>query len=93
MCAALGKGSMNFSFTLQVAGIDTHKRDYEEKLYEAGCDDALIAVVKNTLFLDFDREAASYEEALRTARRDVEKAGGRVVDAKPASVIVLSGAG
>jgi hypothetical protein len=75
------EASMNFSFTLQVAGIDTHKDNYEDVLYEAGCDDALIAVVRNTLFLDFDREAGSYDEAVRSARRDIEKAGGRVIEA------------
>jgi hypothetical protein len=72
---------MNFSFTLQVAGIDTHKPGYEEKIYEAGCDDALIAVVRDTVFLEFDREAVSYDEAVRTACRDIQKAGGRVVGA------------
>lgn len=72
---------MNYSFTLQVAGIDTHQPDYEEKIYAAGCDDALIAVVKDTVFLEFEREAASYDEAVRTACLDIQKAGGRVVGA------------
>lgn len=72
---------MNFSFTLQVAGIDTHKGNYEDTLYDAGCQDALVAVVNDTLYLDFDREAATYDDAVRSARRDVEKAGGKVVEA------------
>jgi len=72
---------MNFSFTLHVAGIDTHKENYEDALYDAGCDDALVAVINDTLYLDFDREGETYDDAVRTARRDVEKAGGKVIEA------------
>jgi hypothetical protein len=43
---------MNYGFTVQVAGIDT-KNDYEDRLYEAGCGDALAVVVDGTLYLDF----------------------------------------
>lgn len=71
---------MNFSFTLHVAGIDTHKENYEDALYEAGCDDALVAVINDTLYLDFDREASSFDEAVLSARRDIEKAGGKVIE-------------
>jgi hypothetical protein len=68
---------MNHAFTLQVSGIDTTGA-YEEYLYQAGCDDALVAVVGGKLYLDFDREAASFDAAVQSARRDVERAGGRV---------------
>ena len=48
---------MNHAFTLEVAGIDIARDNYEDALYEAGCRDALIAVVDGKMFLDFDREA------------------------------------
>jgi hypothetical protein len=67
----------HFSFTLQVTGIDPKK--YETVLHRAGCDDALIAVVNGDMFLDFDREAPSYEKAVAAAVLTVEKAGGKVV--------------
>jgi hypothetical protein len=73
----------NFSFTLQVSGIDTERDDYEDTFYGKNCDDALIRVVNQTLFLDFDREADSYESAVASAIRDVEQAGGKVVKADP----------
>jgi hypothetical protein len=63
-----------YSFTLQVAGISTEGDRYEDALFEAGCDDALAGVVGGTMFLDFDREAPSFEEAIASARRDVERA-------------------
>jgi hypothetical protein len=69
----------NFSFTLQVAGIDTESDDYEDAFYGKSCDDALVTVIGGTMFLDFDREAESYDSAVTSAIRDVEQAGGKVV--------------
>jgi hypothetical protein len=58
---------MNHAFTLEVSGIDTGRENYEDALYEAGCDDALIAVVNNTMFLDFHRDGLSFEDAVKSA--------------------------
>ena len=70
---------MNYAFTLEVSGIDTGRENYEDALYEAGCDDALIAVVNDTMFLDFHRDGLSFQDAVRSASHDVELAGGKVV--------------
>jgi hypothetical protein len=70
---------MNYAFTLEVSGIDTAQDNYEDALYEAGCDDALVAVVNGTLFLDFHRDALSFEDAVKSASRNVELAGGKVI--------------
>lgn len=67
-----------YSFTVQVSGIDTKGERYEDALYRAGCTDALVAVIDGKLFLDFDREAPSYERAVASAREAIEEAGGRV---------------
>jgi hypothetical protein len=77
---SLGKRSIaTYSFTLQVAGVDTARSGYEDAFYGANCDDALITAIDGTLFLDFDREAPSYGRAVESAIDDVEQAGGRVV--------------
>jgi hypothetical protein len=52
-------------------------------MFDAGCDDALIAVIDNTHYLDFDRDAPSFEAAVESAKRDVERAGGDVVRVTP----------
>ena len=75
---------MNHVFTLEVSGIDPTRDGYEDALFDAGCDDALIAVIDNTLYLDFDQDAPSFEAAVESAKRDVERAGGRVVRVTPA---------
>ncbi len=73
----------HFLFTLEVVGIDTSRSDYEDGLYESGCRDALVALVGGKLLLDFDRECASYDQAVSTAIEDVIKAGGQVVAVAP----------
>ena len=70
---------MNYVFTLEVSGIDTGRENYEDALYEAGCDDALIAVVDGRMCLDFHRDGMSFEDAVKSASHDVELAGGKVV--------------
>jgi hypothetical protein len=74
---------MNHAFTLEVSGIDTGRENYEDALYEAGCDDALIAVVNGTMFIDFDRDGLSFQDAVKPASHDVELTGGKVVRVVP----------
>ncbi len=69
----------HYSFTLRVSGTNTNGDRFEEALYKAGCADALVSVIDGRLILNFDREARSYEEAVASARRNVEEAGGRVI--------------
>jgi len=74
---------MSYGFTIQVAGLDATSHDYEDILYNAGCSDALVIVLDGTIFLDFQREDISFEKAVESASRNVEKAGGRVVKVSP----------
>jgi len=69
---------MSHLFAIQVSGIDL-KRDYEDILYGAGCDDALIAVIDDVVYLDFTREAPSFDQAVESAKRDVARTGGQIV--------------
>jgi hypothetical protein len=70
---------MLYSFTAYITGIATDAGDDEDALFEAGCTDALIAVVSGKMRLDFDREAPSYDAAVASALRNVQKAGGEIV--------------
>lgn len=77
--SALARPLDSFSFLVGVSGINVSEDlPYENALLEAGCDDALIIVVNGELRLDFDREAASYEDAVKSATADIERAGGKV---------------
>ena len=70
---------MNYAFTLEVSDIDTGRENYEDALYKAGCDDALIALVNGTLFLDFHRDGSSFESSVESASQNVELAEGKVI--------------
>jgi hypothetical protein len=74
---------MNHMFTLEVEGIDTTRGSYEDALYDAGCRDALIAVIDGKVFLDFDREGPSFQQAVISATDAVHAAGGKVMRVMP----------
>jgi predicted DNA-binding transcriptional regulator AlpA len=61
-------------FTLVLKNVDENTPNIEDSLYEAGCDDALINFRNGTVYLDFEREAPSLEEAVISAVSDVESA-------------------
>lgn len=63
-----------FRFTLVLKNVDENTPDLEDSLYEAGCDDALINFRNRAVYLDFDREAISLEEAVISAIKNVKSA-------------------
>ena len=67
-------------FTMIVEGPDLQDDRVIEALFEAGCDDALVGRADGTQYLDFGREADTFEDAVFTAIDDVESVAGiRVV--------------
>ena len=50
-----------------------------EQLRDKTQETASLAVIEGTMFLDFDRTASSYDEAIASATRNIEHAGGNVV--------------
>lgn len=61
-----------YQFTLVLANLDENAPKLEDSLFEAGCNDALINFRNGTVYLDFDRKAASLEEAVMSAIKNVE---------------------
>lgn len=63
-----------YEFTLKL-----HTKQFDEdianKLFEAGCDDALFSADSTGVYLDFNREALSPYEAVESAIADVKRAG------------------
>ena len=74
-----------FTFTLILSGFKELTDEVEKSIYDAGCDDGLVGIVDGEPFVDFDREAPSFREAVMTAIRDVESAGQniRVIRVEP----------
>lgn len=61
-----------FSAVLTVPKLNTQECD---ALYQAGCDDGTIVTCNKVTFIAFDRQAASLEQAIRSATADVRAAG------------------
>ena len=67
-------------FTLIVEGADLQDESVIDRLFEAGCDDALVGSTDGVQFIEFDRDAASLDVAILSAVADVERVSGvRVV--------------
>lgn len=62
-----------YSFTLYLSGADELTQELEDALFEAGCDDAAPGIRGGVLRLGFDREAASFHEAVISAMEDVKR--------------------
>lgn len=65
---------------------DQDPQVYMDALFEAGCDDATIGIGKRgSIALDFERDAASAEEAVDSAIQDVQKAipGAKLTEIEP----------
>ena len=62
-----------FEFTLVLKNVDETTPYLEDSLYEASCDDALrFNIEMQDVYLNFDREASSLEEAVISAIKDVK---------------------
>ena len=79
-----------FHFTLIVEGPDLQDESCIDALYEAGCGDATIGRSDGIQFVDFDREARTFDRAILSAVDDLEKLQGvevvRIADAGLASL-------
>jgi len=79
---------MEYTFTLkyQLADDESDTGALVERLGEAGCDDALVGIGQpGRLALEFTREAADAEEAVRSALADVRRAvpSSRLIEVAP----------
>lgn len=79
----------DYQFTLVLKNVDESTENLDDSLYEAGCDDALINFRNGAVYLDFDREAVSLQEAIIQAIKDVESASieAKVVQVAPENLV------
>lgn len=73
----------NHTFTFLVSGIDATANDFEDRFFEAGCDDATLALMHGLVAVCFDREAENYVHAVVSAYADILKAGATVERFEP----------
>lgn len=65
----------NYEFDVVLKDLSDVTDDLAEALFAAGCDDGTPVSCNGTAWVHFDREAASLEEAIRSAVAQVKGAG------------------
>ncbi len=78
-----------YQFVLIVEGRDLQSGEMFDAVFEAGCDDALVGCSNGVQFVDFEREAPSAGEAVRSAVTALESVSGVTV-ARVAGADLLS---
>lgn len=80
-----------YNFTLTLSGVTYETEGLEDALYECGCDDALVRAYGNSVYLEFDREAGTLDEAISSAVENIESAGiGAIVESVDSAFVGLS---
>ena len=64
-----------YDFTLIFEEFPELTVELADALYAAGCDDGTPGTANGVLFVDFHREAATLEDAIRSAIENVKAAG------------------
>ncbi len=78
-----------YEFQLILGNVTAMSDQIADALFEAGCDDGTPFSSQGTAVIGFSREAASMEEAIRSAIADVNKAGYIVARAEPVDEMVF----
>lgn len=80
-----------YNFTLTLSGVTCETEGLEDALYESGCNDALICAYGNSVYVEFDREADSLDDAIASAVKNIEMAGvDAVVESVDSALVGLS---
>lgn len=72
-----------FDFAFVVSVGDPHADGFEDQFFDAGCDDATIALMHGAVALCFARESGSYKDAVMSAYSDIMKAGADILRFEP----------
>jgi len=71
-----------FIFTCTIADLTDFDLDLADAIHAAGADDCSVGSRDSVVTVDFDREAETLDQAVRTAIDDLEKVGLRVSDVR-----------
>lgn len=77
-------------FTIIASGLDPEAEDFEDRFFEAGCDDATISWRKGVIVLMFVRQAPTLIEAMVSAAASVEEAGAKVERFEPDHLVNIT---
>ena len=64
-----------YHFTILMRDANASMADLEDRLFAAGCDDALLCFYNQSVYLEFDRQASSAKVAIESAFAALKQAG------------------
>lgn len=64
-----------YHFSVLIRDAHRHTDQLEDRLFEAGCDDALVCFYNQSVYLEFDRTAPDAKTAIDSAFADIRRAG------------------
>ena len=79
-----------FEFTIVASGVDHEADDFEDRFFEAGCDDATIAFARGAILLQFMRKAETLSDAVCSAIDAIKSVGASVDRVEPDHLVSLS---
>lgn len=79
-----------YEFSIIASGLDPTSEDFEQRFYDAGCDDATISFQRGHIIVDFAREADSVSKAIASAVENVEASGAVVDRVEPDPLVSLA---
>jgi len=80
---------MNFDFTF-VVNADPHDEHFEDRFIEAGCDDATFVLLRGAAAVSFDRDAATYKDAVFSAYKQIISTGSQILRFEPDFLVSAS---
>lgn len=90
MIVVLEQMSSTFEFSFVVSGVDPHADDFEDRFFEAGCDDATLMLYKGSVVAAFAREDETYESAIVSAYTNLTKSGAVIERFDPDFLVTAS---
>ena len=75
------------TFTLLLVNEHELTTELEDALFEAGCDDGMLFSKNQVVYIEFDWDADSLEEAIVSAINNVESAGFQVARVEPSDLV------
>lgn len=79
-----------FHFVMVLGAATPYTENLESRLFEAGCDDALVCGFNNTVYLEFDREAVNANIAMKSAIENIAEAGFSVKSIQEAELATMA---
>jgi transcriptional regulator with XRE-family HTH domain len=79
-----------YEFVIVASGLDHASVALENRLVSAGCSDATVSFQRRMIIFDFCRGAPSFEAAIVSGMRDVEKSGAIVRGIEPGDLVSLA---